>query len=89
MSKFDHELIEYTDAMAGLGGDLAVYVYKVGGGSVGRSYDGFWGYRVTRGEQVCGEGEDFATGTPHTHADVAAMVAEFFDTPDYAVGLDK
>lgn len=55
-----------------------VLISKVGGGTLGRSYDGAWHYsfdRVGRHD----EGSDLVTGTPHTHVEAAALIAEFME----------
>lgn len=84
MTGFDCELVQYTALDEGWSGKLTIDLYKVGGGEVDRSYVGTWGYRVTRDGYLCGEGEDFETGAPCTHAEVATMLSELFDEPDYA-----
>lgn len=73
---FDPGLIEFhlhTDT-----GDQ-VCVYKIGGGTLGRSYDGLWGYRHTCDDVLIASGENLRTGTPKTHQDVALLVIDFHD----------
>lgn len=75
-SSFDPELIEFhlrTDE-----GDT-VDLYKLGGGTLGRSYEGLWGYRHVRGRVEIASGQDLRTGTPKTHQEAALLVIEFSD----------
>lgn len=77
--EFEHQ--EQRPHPAGLRGrDLMVRVSKVGGGTVGRAYDGHWSYRVSyvgsAGAPVM-EGDDLKTGTPKTHAQVVEIVMDF------------
>lgn len=75
-STFDDELIEFhlhTES-----GDL-VDVYKIGGGTLGRTYDGLWGYRHVRDGVEIASGEDLRTGIPKTHQEAAPLVIEFSD----------
>lgn len=57
-----------------------IHVSKVGGGTVGRAYDGKWEYAVllrnVRSVRVAAYGQDVNTGTPKTHAEVARMIEE-------------
>lgn len=55
-----------------------VLVSKVGGGTIGRRYDGAWHYSYTRRDHH-DEGSDMWTGSPASHAEVAEMVAEFIE----------
>lgn len=57
-----------------------VEIEKVGGGTVGRSYDGNWRYRVTYadGDQTFSwDRGDLHTGTPKTHAEALVILCEF------------
>lgn len=58
---------------------LTVHVDKLGGGTLGRAYDGSWRYIVTdaAGTEL-GRGQDFTTGTPKTHAEAAELIADHF-----------
>lgn len=58
---------------------LTVKVEKLGGGMVGGSYAGTWRYIVTDadGSEVA-RGQDCETGMPHTHAEAAETIAEYF-----------
>lgn len=71
---FDPELVEFT-GRAEIG--EAVEIYKVGGGSLGKAYEGLWGYRVSIGNEVVASGEDLCTGMPKTHKEAARLVLEF------------
>jgi hypothetical protein len=74
---FDPELVELTIAY----GHGEVEVYKIGGGTLGRSYGGLWGYRLTHGPsaEVVASGEDLRTGAPKTHDQAARIVLDIFD----------
>lgn len=54
----------------------AVRVSKVGGGTIGRAYQGAWHYHV-RGTAF--RGSDLVTGSPTTHHEAAQTVADFYD----------
>lgn len=58
---------------------LTVMIEKLGGGTVGNAYTGTWRYIVLSesGTEVA-RGQDMETGMPHTHAEVAEIVAENF-----------
>jgi hypothetical protein len=63
---------------------LTVQLEKLGGGTVGRAYEGYWRYIVTNetGEEL-GRGQDFCTGLPKTHAQaVRVLIASTFTEPD-------
>ena len=53
-----------------------VLVAKVGGGTIGRAYDGAWHYSYTLDDRH-EVGSDLVTGTPCNHIDAAHLVAEF------------
>jgi hypothetical protein len=72
-AEFTTELTERHDT------PMRVEIEKVGGGTVGRRYDGTWRYVVTdlvTGEEIA-RGQDLHTGTPKTHAQVALIVSDF------------
>lgn len=75
---FDPELVEFT-----LHPEQAtvskVEIYKVGGGTRGRAYEGLWGYAATRDDQVLASGEDLYTGMPKTHQEAAQILLEIID----------
>lgn len=71
---FDPDLSETTVEID----DHSVDVYKLGGGTLGNSYEGFWGYRLRRGDTVIAAGGDLHTGMPKTHAEAAQLVVEIF-----------
>lgn len=56
---------------------LRVQVDKVGGGTVGRSYEGRWSVTVENGPIYVYDNDDFTTGTPKMHAEVARIAADF------------
>lgn len=64
--------------------DFAVYIAKVGGGTIGRRYVGAWHYAVidyrpgTNYGQEIGRGSDFACGSALTHRQAAEEIAGFF-----------
>lgn len=71
---FEVEYETVTDA------GFMVKVQKLGGGTVGREYAGTWRYIVTDAAgQELGRGQDLETGRPKTHAEVAEIVADFFE----------
>lgn len=59
---------------------VRAHVSKVGGGLLGEHYAGTWEYaillRAVGGWEVIASGTDIETGTPKTHGQVAAMIAE-------------
>jgi hypothetical protein len=64
---------EFTDTSED--GEI-IEIMKVGGGTPGREYDGAWLYKVRDKDYDVVTRGQVNTGTPHTHAYVAAMVAE-------------
>lgn len=70
---FAPELVAQADS------GLIVQVEKLGGGTLGRAYTGAWRYIVSdaAGREL-GRGQDIETGMPHTHAEVAVLIADFF-----------
>lgn len=56
-----------------------VQLAKVGGGTLGKAYDGNWIYRVAVSPSHTEEGDDFATGTPKTHVNAARELAELLE----------
>lgn len=60
---------------------LTVRISKVGGGTVGRAYDGRWHYRVRSadGRKIIAEGDDLITPIPKTHREVVLIVLDFLD----------
>lgn len=90
MQDSDFEHSEVVDAPEGRGRALRIFVSKVGGGTVGRSYDGMWLYRVRAvgGGPVLIEDCDLRTGTPKTHQQALRIVEDALETildPDYRV----
>ncbi len=63
-------------------GDLMIEIEKLGGGTVGQAYTGQWRYVVKVAGREAARAQDVNTGMPHTHADVAALVANVFDGTD-------
>lgn len=67
-----------------MGDRFLISVAKVGGGTVGRRYEGFWEYAVMRHRgtplrtqwDVIAEGSDLHTGTPKTHAEAIDLVRD-------------
>lgn len=70
----NHEYEYYTEIL-----HYEISVSKVGGGTVGRAYEGSWEYLVTtaNGSIVVKVGDDLYTGTPKTHHEAAVILAEF------------
>lgn len=66
-TKFDPSLTEATICT-----DVAmVHIYKIGGGTLGHSYIGFWGYRIVQNGKTVASGVDYYTGMPATHRSAA------------------
>jgi hypothetical protein len=70
------EVFEYTTTDDSSG--WTVEIDKLGGGTVGKSYEGHWIYEVTdaAGNHVA-SGGDLRTGTPKTHAQAARILLDF------------
>jgi hypothetical protein len=68
--------------------DLTIRIEKLGGGTVGNAYTGTWRYVVTTRDGIeVARGQNLETGMPHTHAEVADMVAEnFVPTGTWEIG---
>jgi hypothetical protein len=62
-----------------LGTHVMVEISALGGGTVGRRYQGAWSYRITVKGKVVAEGEDLRTGTPKTHEETARIAWGFQD----------
>lgn len=65
-----------------------VSVNKVGGGTLGRAYEGLWEFRVSEpdsSDRTLWFGRDLNTGTPKTHMQAALDVADFFDSLETGV----
>jgi hypothetical protein len=56
---------------------VMIYVSKVGGGTVGKSYSGSWAWSCVIDGEETGHGDDLSTGMPKTHAETARLVADF------------
>lgn len=82
MSKL--EFAEYFDTRMDEDGRIvAILVFKVGGGTVGESYDGYWDAAISyRGETEWQTGETFSekiyTGTPKTHEEIVDLAMDFY-----------
>jgi len=72
---FNPELIECRTLV---NDSSVVDLYKVGGGTLGKTYAGMWGYRLYREERLIASGEDLYTGTPKTHDEAAQLVLDFY-----------
>lgn len=57
------------------GEGVVVQVEKLGGGTVGKSYDGDWRYIVTRNGEEVSRGQDYRSGLPVTHLEAAWSIA--------------
>jgi len=55
-----------------------VMVAKIGGGTVGKMYDGSWWYNVYSSGEILSRGTDYYSGTPQPHWLVAKFVHEYF-----------
>ncbi len=77
MFTYDPELNwEFTAEKLGVQVELA----KVGGGTVGREYVGWWQWRVTDGDMV--ESGMFESRVPYSHDYAALFVAAFYGERD-------
>lgn len=59
--------------------NLTIQIEKLGGGTVGKSYEGTWRYIVTNtdtGSEVR-RGQNLVTGTPKTHEEAARILLDF------------
>jgi hypothetical protein len=75
---------EYASTIHG----LRVEVNKVGGGTLGRAYDGEWFVTVLNGPHYIFDNANLHTGTPKTHREVAEMAVDFADEEiDREMGL--
>lgn len=75
----DPEGLEYEWTGRPLGTHVMAEVSKVGGGTVGRRYQGTWKYRLTQNGKVVAEGDDLRTESPARHGDVARIAWAFQD----------
>lgn len=57
----------------------AVFVDKVGGGTLGKAYEGDWEVTVSNGPTYLLDNAIIGTGTPKTHAQVARLGVEWAD----------
>ena len=59
-------------------GDSVIRVTKIGGGTLGRRYDGDWEVTVSVSGTVVLD-DVLTTGTPKTHSEVAWLALDFVD----------
>lgn len=64
---------EYTATIHGWN----ITVDKIGGGTLGRAYEGDWTVTVLSGPEYVVDNEILSTRTPKTHAEVARLAYEF------------
>jgi len=68
---------------------ITISVSKLGGGTLGESYEGLWEFRVyIKGNPVI-TGTDLRTGIPQTHEETARIVAGFLSSGQYNVPTDQ
>jgi len=70
---FEPEYMMVTDG-------VRVEVEKVGGGTVGRAYEGTWRYYAHEDSVLLGCGNDFYSRTPLTHREAARAVLDFLES---------
>jgi hypothetical protein len=70
---FTPELTVYV--LADSGRDYEIAIEKVGGGTVGRAYEGAWHFLVLGTDDIL----EMFTGTPKTHQEAAEIAADFLD----------
>lgn len=58
--------------------DVAILVDKMGGGTVGREYNGTWHVSVVVSGDVVWENDTLITGMPKTHAQVVEAAHDFY-----------
>jgi hypothetical protein len=84
MSYTDLRDFEPEYAVRIIGQGIRIQLEKLGGGTVGRAYQGTWRYVVTdvhTGDEVA-RGQDLHTGTPKTHAEAALILADFLTSDE-------
>lgn len=59
------------------GDDASIYVWKMGGGTIGKKYDGDWKV-VVDGAYGVTPVWDFSSGIPKSHFDVAMAVYAYY-----------
>lgn len=57
---------------------LTVRVNKVGGGTLGKAYEGYWDVIVKLNDTTMFEAWDLRIGTPKTHVEVAQIALDFW-----------
>jgi hypothetical protein len=70
---------EYEWTGRPIGTHVMAEVSKVGGGTVGRRYQGAWSFRLTVKGKTVFEYDNLRTGSPHTHEEVARIAWGFQD----------
>jgi hypothetical protein len=80
-ASFDHDKPDASQPQDWEYGEVDYYgavilVSKVGGGTLGRQYEGSWHYSYTLRDRHV-EGSDLWTGFPQSHVGAAQMVSEF------------
>lgn len=83
------DLRDFSCEFTGPVGDVWVQVEKLGGGTVGKAYDGKWRYIVTRNGEEIERGQDFESGTPMTHERAKYVIGsqfsdEYFDDLEHS-----
>lgn len=58
---------------------VSLEVSKVGGGTVGESYDGLWEVRIASDAGTLAEYNDLHTGTPKTHEEVIDIALDLYE----------
>lgn len=64
------------------GDGVVVQVEKLGGGTVGKRYDGTWRYIVTRNGEEVRRGQDLQHSSPMTHFEIAWILGAQFTGDD-------
>jgi hypothetical protein len=75
MSQFTLDADEHEFTIDYFGGNVGVS--KVGGGTIGRAYEGFWHYTIVPDQGEVITGSDLFTGTPKNHQEAADLVLDF------------
>lgn len=59
---------------------VSLEVSKVGGGTVGESYDGLWEVAIASNAGPLAMIHDLHTGTPKTHEEVIDIALDFYES---------
>lgn len=75
MSEYSEWEHVYVDDLT----EFTVHISKVGGGTIGRSYEGEWEFEVLNSDGSVIHESYFYTGMPKTHSQAAKIVVSYYD----------